>query len=116
MDVCVVQSGKDDPSTEIDDIAETTLNRHMTDSGAGAAPEPERELMDSIVDSQVQEALVELPEHFRSVVLLDAEGFHYKEIAEMLGIPMGTVMSRLHRGRKFLKERLMGLAQERGIA
>ncbi|MBI2774238.1 MAG: sigma-70 family RNA polymerase sigma factor [Chloroflexi bacterium] len=103
-------------TTEIDDIAETTLNSRMADTGGASAPEPERELIDSIVDSQIQEALTELPERFRDVVLLDVEGFHYKEIAEMLGIPMGTVMSRLHRGRKFLQQRLFALAQERGIA
>jgi RNA polymerase sigma-70 factor (ECF subfamily) len=64
----------------------------------------------------VTDALEELPEKFRTAVLLDVEGFSYKEIAEMLGIPIGTVMSRLHRGRKFLQKRLYDLARERGIA
>jgi RNA polymerase sigma-70 factor (ECF subfamily) len=103
-------------TTELDDIEETTLHRHMTDAGAAASPEPEREVLDSIVDSEVREALEELPERFRTVVLLDVEGFAYKEIAEMLEIPIGTVMSRLHRGRKFLQKRLYDLARERGIA
>ncbi len=103
-------------TTEIDDIEETTLHRHMADAGAAASPEPEREVLDSIVDSEVREALEELPERFRTVVLLDVEGFAYKEIAEMLDIPIGTVMSRLHRGRKFLQRRLYDLARERGIA
>jgi len=49
-------------------------------------------------------------------VLLDVEGFSYKEIAEMVGVPIGTVMSRLHRGRKFLQQRLYDVARERGIA
>ena len=49
-------------------------------------------------------------------MLLDVEGFSYKEIAEMVGVPIGTVMSRLHRGRKFLQQRLYDVARERGIA
>src|SRR5438034_6694185 len=55
-----------------------------------------------IVSTEVKDALAALPEKFRATVLLDVEGFSYKEIAEMLEIPIGTVMSRLHRGRKFL--------------
>ena len=62
------------------------------------------------------EDLAALPEKFRTTLLLDVEGFSYKEIAEMLDIPIGTVMSRLHRGRKFLQKRLLDLAQQRGIA
>ncbi len=102
-------------TTELADVEETTLYRHMVGSTPGS-DEPEREVLDSIVDEEVQQALEELPERFRSVVLLDVEGFAYKEIAEMLEIPIGTVMSRLHRGRKFLQKRLYDLARERGIA
>jgi len=96
-------------------IEERTLERRMRDTGGAASPEPEREVIDGMVDGEIQQALMDLPERFRSVVLLDVEGFHYKEIAEMLGIPIGTVMSRLHRGRKFLQQRLYDLARERGI-
>ena len=96
-------------------IEERTLERRMRDAGGAASPEPEREVIDGMVDGEIQQALMDLPERFRSVVLLDVEGFHYKEIAEMLGIPSGTVMSRLHRGRKFLQQRLYDLARERGI-
>src|SRR5574341_2261882 len=103
-------------TTELDDVEETTLHRHMTKTGAEASPEPERVVLDSMVDSEIREALEDLPEHFRTAVLLDVEGFAYKEIAEMLDIPIGTVMSRLHRGRKFLQRRLYDLARERGIA
>lgn len=103
------------PMTELDEVEETTLHRHMTQT-AGAAPEPEQELLDSIVDEEVRQALEELPERFRTVLLLDVEGFSYKEIAEMLEIPIGTVMSRLHRGRRSLQKRLYDLARERGIA
>jgi len=102
-------------TTELDDVEETTLHRHMTET-RGDAPEPEQALLDSIVDSEVTTALDDLPERFRTVVLLDVEGFSYKEIAEMLEIPIGTVMSRLHRGRKFLQERLLDHAREHGIA
>ena len=103
-------------TTELDDVEESTLHRHMTKTGAEASPEPEQIVLDSMVDSEIREALEDLPEHFRTVVLLDVEGFAYKEIAEMLEIPIGTVMSRLHRGRKFLQKRLYDLARERGIA
>ena len=59
--------------------------------------------------------LAELPEEFRmAVYLADVEGFSYKEIAEIVGIPSGTVMSRLHRGRKQLREKLTDYARERG--
>ncbi len=103
--------------TELEGVDEFSLYRRMSDArSASASPDPERELLDGIVDTEVKEALMELPEKFRSVVLLDVEGFSYKEIAEMLGIPIGTVMSRLHRGRKFLQKRLLEHAQEHGIA
>lgn len=104
------------PTTELDDVEETTLHRHMTEGGAEAAPEPERVVLDSMVDSEIREAIEDLHEHFRTVVLLDVEGFAYKEIAELLDIPIGTVMSRLHRGRRFLQRRLYDLARDRGIA
>ncbi|MBU6423136.1 MAG: sigma-70 family RNA polymerase sigma factor [Chloroflexota bacterium] len=102
-------------TTGLDDVEETTLYRHMAGAGGGTA-EPEREVLDRIVDTEVQRALDELSERFRTVVLLDVEGFSYKEIAEMLEIPIGTVMSRLHRGRRALQERLYDLAREHGIA
>ena len=104
-------------TTELDDVDEFSLYRRMSeDRPASSSPEPEREFLDGIVSSEVKEALDALPEKFRATVLLDVEGFSYKEIADTLGIPIGTVMSRLHRGRKFLQQRLYGLARERGIA
>ena len=103
--------------TELDDVDEFSLYRRMSGGqAASTSPDPESTFLNAIVDTEVKDALAELPEKFRSVVLLDVEGFSYKEIAEMLGIPIGTVMSRLHRGRKFLQKRLFDLAQERGIA
>jgi len=103
--------------TELDAVDESSLYRRMSDlKTASASGDPETEFLNGIVDTQVKDALAELPEKFREVVLLDVEGFAYKEIAEMLAIPIGTVMSRLHRGRKFLQKRLFDLAQQRGIA
>jgi RNA polymerase sigma-70 factor, ECF subfamily len=103
--------------TDLEGVDEFSLYRRMADDrAASSSPDPEAELLNSLVDTEVTDALEELPEKFRTTVLLDVEGFSYKEIAEMLGIPIGTVMSRLHRGRKFLQKRLYDLARERGIA
>jgi len=66
-------------------------------------------------DSDIKNALQELPDEFRmAVYLADVEGFSYKEIAEIIDIPAGTVMSRLHRGRKLLREKLADYARELG--
>jgi RNA polymerase sigma-70 factor (ECF subfamily) len=77
----------------------------------------EDELLDRFTDAEVKEALESLPENFRMAVLLaDVEGFSYKEIAEILDIPIGTVMSRLHRGRKALQKQLYEFAVDRNLA
>ena len=81
-----------------------------------AQPSAESEVLEQIPDEDVQRALEELPEVFRMAVLLaDVEGFSYKEIAEILDIPIGTVMSRLHRGRKALQRALWETVRERGL-
>ena len=104
-------------TTELDDVEESLLYRHMRDVSPGSAsPDPEAEIVDSALSSEVKEALEALPEKFRTTLLLDVEGFSYKEIAAMLDIPIGTVMSRLHRGRKFMQKRLYDVARDRGIA
>jgi RNA polymerase sigma-70 factor (ECF subfamily) len=76
----------------------------------------ETEVLDRIPDEAVKSALESLPENFRLPVLLaDVEGFSYKEIAEIMETPIGTVMSRLHRGRKALQKALWDTAKERGL-
>ena len=76
----------------------------------------ETEVLDKIPDEAVKSALESLPENFRLPVLLaDVEGFSYKEIAEIMDTPIGTVMSRLHRGRKALQKALWDTAKERGL-
>jgi RNA polymerase sigma-70 factor, ECF subfamily len=77
---------------------------------------PEAELLDKIPDEEVKEALEAIPEQFRTAVLLaDVEGFSYQEIADITGVAIGTVMSRLHRGRKALQRALWDYAKRRGM-
>ena len=102
--------------TDLEGVDEFSLYRRMADDrAASSSPDPEAELLNGVVDTEVTDALEALPEKFRTTVLLDVEGFSYKEIAEMLGIPIGTVMSRLHRGRKMLRDMLADYAAERGF-
>ena len=86
------------------------------DTRAALGASAEDVLMEQITESEIVDALESLPEEYRITVLLaDVEGFAYKEIAEILDIPMGTVMSRLHRGRKTLQKRLLEFGQSRGL-
>lgn len=84
--------------------------------GRNVEASAEAEVLDRIPDADVKAALESLPEYFRLAVLLaDVEGFGYKEIAEIMQVPIGTVMSRLHRGRKALERALWDTAKERGL-
>jgi RNA polymerase sigma-70 factor (ECF subfamily) len=103
--------------TELDEVEDRDLYRRLGGLEAVAASRSaEDELMDFFTDDEVKAAIEALPEQFRMAVLLaDVEGFSYKEIAEILDIPIGTVMSRLHRGRKSLQKRLFDYASQRGL-
>jgi RNA polymerase sigma-70 factor (ECF subfamily) len=97
-----------------DEVADWYLYDRLGESGVEASAESE--VLERIPDEDVQRALEALPETFRMAVLLaDVEGFSYKEIAEILDIPIGTVMSRLHRGRKALQKALWETVRERGL-
>ena len=104
--------------TDLDDVEDLYLYRRLGGlEAARASRSAEDELMDLFSESEVKEAIEELPEGFRMAVLLaDVEGFSYKEIAEIMDIPIGTVMSRLHRGRKALEKALYDFAVSRRLA
>jgi RNA polymerase sigma-70 factor (ECF subfamily) len=73
--------------------------------------------LERLPDTEVKRALADLPEDFRlAVYLADVEGFAYKEIADIMGVPIGTVMSRLHRGRRRLRDELEDYARDQGLA
>ena len=99
-----------------DEVEEFDLYQELKDHGTQFEATPESIVLDSLVDSDIIDAIEDLPEQFRlAVVLSDIEGFSYAEMAEIMDVPMGTVMSRLHRGRKALQKRLWELARDRGI-
>jgi len=104
--------------SDLGDVEDMYLYRRLASLDAvNASRSAEDQLFDMLTDDEVKQALEDLPENFRLPVLLaDVEGFSYKEIAEMLDIPIGTVMSRLHRGRKAMQKSLFDYAHARGMA
>ena len=97
--------------SELEDWQIAEASSHTSDQGKST----EDVVLENLPDSDIKNALAEIPEEFRmAVYLADVEGFSYKEIAEIVGVPAGTVMSRLHRGRKQLREKLTEYARERG--
>lgn len=101
------------PEGDFADIEES-LESQLRPEAPGQIPNPEEEALATALDENVQRALDELPPDYRmAIVLADLEGFSYKEVAEILEIPVGTVMSRLYRGRKLLEETLLRYARQR---
>jgi RNA polymerase sigma-70 factor (ECF subfamily) len=97
--------------SELEDWQLSSAASHTSDQGKST----EDVVLENLPDSDIKRALAEIPEEFRiAVYLADVEGFSYKEIAEIVNVPAGTVMSRLHRGRKLLREKLSNYARELG--
>jgi RNA polymerase sigma-70 factor, ECF subfamily len=103
--------------TDIDDVEELYLYRRLGGlEAARSGQSAEEAVLEHFTDDEVKAAIESLPENFRLAVLLaDVEGFSYKEIAEITEVPVGTVMSRLHRGRRALQKALASYGLERGL-
>jgi RNA polymerase sigma-70 factor (ECF subfamily) len=103
--------------TDLADVEELYLYRNLPAlQNSPGNRSAEESLMEMLPDAEVKQALEDLPDNFRlPVILADVQGFSYKEIAEMLDIPIGTVMSRLHRGRKAMQKSLHDFALQRGL-
>jgi RNA polymerase sigma-70 factor, ECF subfamily len=101
--------------TQTDDLEDWQMAAAEAHTSTGLRS-AEAEALDRLADADVVDALAQVPEDFRmAVYLADVEGFSYKEIAEIMGTPVGTVMSRLHRGRKLLRSLLEDYAVDRGL-
>jgi len=103
--------------TDVEDFESLYLYHRLSASeGASAGRSAEEQVLDRFTEAEVKDAIEALPEQFRMAVILgDVEGFSYKEMAEILDVPIGTVMSRLHRGRRALQKRLYDFGRQRGL-
>jgi RNA polymerase sigma-70 factor, ECF subfamily len=103
--------------TDVEDVEDLYLYKRLSGSGGTEqGRSAEDEALDRFTDDDVKTALEELPEAFRMAVLLaDVEGFSYKEISEITDVPIGTVMSRIHRGRRALQKALHDRGAARGL-
>lgn len=102
------------PQSDFADIEES-FESQVSEEAGQKIKSPEDELLENVLDEDVQRSLDRLPPDYRMVVLLaDLENFSYKEIAEILEVPVGTVMSRLYRGRRLLEEAMLEYAREHG--
>lgn len=102
---------------DVEDVEDLYLYHRLGPAGDGVqSRSAEEEALASFTDDEVKAAIESLPDVFRIAVLLaDVEGFSYKEIAEITDVPIGTVMSRIHRGRRALQKALHGFAEARGL-
>jgi RNA polymerase sigma-70 factor (ECF subfamily) len=101
---------------EIIDELEYDQELFVSEGTARSGQDPEGDLLANLFSGDVQQALEALPEDFRiAVVLADLEDFSYKEIADIMDCPVGTVMSRLYRGRRLLQKRLRDYAEREGV-
>jgi RNA polymerase sigma-70 factor (ECF subfamily) len=101
---------------DVEDVEDLYLYKRLGGDAIDPGRSAEDEVLDSLTDDEVKSALESLPENFRMAVLLaDVEGFSYQEIADITGVPIGTVMSRIHRGRKALQKALHQFAATRGL-
>ena len=102
--------------TDLEAVEDLYLYRRLGPNAGKLGRSVEDELAGLFVDHEVKQAVEDLPDHYRIPILLaDVDGFAYAEIAEILDVPIGTVMSRLHRGRKQLQKRLYSFAERRRL-
>lgn len=110
------RSAREGQATELDDVPELYLYERTAEIGLHRAPDPARQVLSRLDGDEIAAALGSLPEEYRVVsTLYFMEDFTYEQIASILGVPVGTVRSRLHRGRKLLQRRLWPIAVEHGI-
>ncbi len=102
------------PQSDFADIEES-FESQVSEEAGQKIKNPEEELLEDVLDEDIQRSIDELPPDYRMVVLLaDLENFSYKEIAEILEVPVGTVMSRLYRGRRLLEKAMLEYAHDHG--